>query len=916
MATIYREPSSTLPFSVLREFDEWGIRSADIVAPPRRLCISREQNPNVVDEGSDIRRLTRLSTPTEILSSLPGDDTWLAMSRRSVARLYAYYLAVEDPQRRLDAREVETLAHQVSLIRHILENNNLQRVLIADEVGLGKTVEVGLLLKELIAQRPGIRVLYLAPARLVANVRREFERLNLSFRQWSAIDGDARLTDSKVIASIHRAVVGANFDKLTSTAPWDVLIVDECHHLSAWSPDGTDARQAYKLVSQLIKNQSAEARLILMSGTPHQGHGTRFENLLLLLKKPKEQVGELAGRVIYRTKDDIQDWEGNPVFPNRRVNEPLIIDLGPEHTNWLNNIFNFYRPPGNADGNDEGRRRAAGWRCAQAMQWATSSPLAGLGYLVRQAVRADWGKDNLTLRAALKLLRPYRLGPEDESVDSIYARVLKEVERQQRDDDIEDIETFVPGQVSDPVSQQGLERLLLEGIKLVQTAGDEKWNVVYEKLLEPCGNEKVVLFAQPIETVAALARFLQKKTGQKPSLIIGGQTDDERQKEIQAFWDPDASRFLVSSKAGGEGINLQVARRLVHIDVPWNPMDLEQRVGRIHRFGSRETVIIDTVVVKDSREWDAYRVAREKLALITATLVEKERFESVFSRVMSLLSQDDFTDLMVNGFGSPLNGSDRDRLSELVQQGFQKWKEFHQKYGGQQAAIRAQDPGLTTWEDFRAFLESSGSAERISGYKRQSFVREGETVRSVQTDAEVLSFGPGKEFVCADYGEFLVYSPNGKPTPKLGLNSPLVLDVLAKAAFPEEQVGAAHLRWPDNATLPSGVSQFPFGVLVLTRQTLQLDQNGLWAERRVSLHAYVTTGHEMIEIQGESKRDLLKGLFRCVSRKTPETNDAILQSLSSSENTLAEELRRPSEDELQLKIRHTAFPLFAAVVTE
>ena len=82
----------------------------------------------------------------------------------------------------------------------------------------------------------------------------------------------------------------------------------------------------------------------------------------------------------------------------------------------------------------------------------------------------------------------------------------------------------------------------------------------------------------------------------------------------------------------------------------------------------------------------------EKLALITSTLVEKERFESVFSRVMSLLSQDEFTGLMVSGFGAPLSGSDQERLAELVQQGFQKWRDFHQKYGSEQITIRAQDP--------------------------------------------------------------------------------------------------------------------------------------------------------------------------------------------------------------------------------
>src|SRR5260370_9870602 len=252
MADLFRKPDINFPFSVLREFEEWGIRSGGVVDPASRRGAGKEQSQNVVEEGTDIRRLNKVQTPSELLARPPAEETWQSLSRRSVARLNSYFLAIEDPQRRLDVREVETLSHQVSLVRHILEADKLRSVLVADEVGLGKTVEVGLLLKQLLTFRPSLRLLYLAPARLVGNVRREFDRLNLPFRQWSVADGDARLTDPRIIASIHRAVVSSNFDNFASTIPWDVLIVDECHHLSAWSPHWTDALQAYNLVPHLI----------------------------------------------------------------------------------------------------------------------------------------------------------------------------------------------------------------------------------------------------------------------------------------------------------------------------------------------------------------------------------------------------------------------------------------------------------------------------------------------------------------------------------------------------------------------------------------------------------------------------------------------------------------------------------------
>src|SRR5262249_5068338 len=156
------------------------------------------------------------------------------------------------------------------------------------------------------------------------------------------------------------------------------------------------------------------------------------------------------------------------------------------------------------------------------------------------------------------------------------------------------------------------------------------------KLIADAGNEKIVLFAQPVETVWVVAKFLESRYQESPAIILGDQSDDDRRKQVSQFQSRSGPQFLVSSRAGGEGLNLQSARRLIHLDVPWNPMELEQRVGRIHRFGSRKTVIVDTLVVAGSREVDMYRIARERLRLIASQL-DPEQFETLFSRVMSLV---------------------------------------------------------------------------------------------------------------------------------------------------------------------------------------------------------------------------------------------------------------------------------------
>lgn len=906
-------PFPSAPAALLHEREEWGLRTLDLVNPPRRFWADQNLTIPAVEAGVDWKRARRLATPAELLTSLPADDNWGAHTRRSIARLQSHFLVCEDPQRRMDAREVETLAHQISLVRHVLESDHLRRVLIADEVGLGKTVEVGLLIKELLEQEPGLRVLYLCPARLVSNVRREFDRLGLPFRQWTASDADARLTDPRILASIHRAVHGANLERVAQTDPWDLIVVDECHHLSAWEPGGGDPREAYKLVRELIRRQRPGGRAIFLSGTPHQGSVTRFENLLDLLRDAGEPPEALAGRVIYRTKDDVRDWHDNPLFPPRQVNEPLVVDLGQRYRSWIDRIHAFYRPPKEEAGAlVQARRRAAGWRCAQALQWAASSPEAGLGYLVRQAVRAGWNLGSAELRQAVAALRPYRLGPPDEPVEQLFARLVREVAQQRDEQNVEDIED--PDE--ERVLTEGLEELLSEGAQVLRLSGDEKWQLIKERLLDGAGDEKVVLFAQPIETVVALTRYLERTTGRRPALIIGGQTDADRGREVEAFRRPDGPQFLVSSRAGGEGINLQVARRLVHVDVPWNPMDLEQRVGRVHRFGSRLPILVDTVVVKDSREADAFRIARQKLEVIATTLVERERFEVTFARVMCLVPPEELQTVMIRGPRAPFDREDQERIARMVQIGFQAWNEFHDRFGERERRIRQQDPGLAAWADVIQFLRDHTRANVAEGFKSQRFVRTAGTAECVETDATVLTLDDGASYVCGSDGGAFVCGTDGLVVRQLGLNLKPVAEALRRLAFPAVPTGAAHVRWDAKFPLPPQVTGKPFGVLVFLRQTVRTDPKAGWVEQGNGLHCHVVTADaEPRVVEGVEKGMLFRGLFGAGVRNKPELVESLLASLAASERDLANQLRRPSEREMRFGIRHAVTPLFAAVVT-
>jgi hypothetical protein len=415
-----------------------------------------------------------------------------------------------------------------------------------------------------------------------------------------------------------------------------------------------------------------------------------------------------------------------------------------------------------------------------------------------------------------------------------------------------------------------------------------------------------------LETVAAFAHYLERTYGVRPAVIIGGQSDQARQEEIDRFWRPNGPQFLVSSRAGGEGINLQVARRLVHIDVPWNPMELEQRVGRVHRFGSRETIILDTLVMRNSREEEAYAVADQKLRMIARALVPADRFDALFSRVMTLIPPEELQEALLrrrDGAGAV----DAEKIGQLVQDGFNKWKAFHDKYSSEQKKIQMLNPGLAAWEDVYEFLCEHAGARRVDGYSVLRFLlKEGE-ITGGRREARVLTLDGNTFFACGDYAGAPVYGPGNTMAQQLGLNVPAVATALRRVAFPDDVCGAGHVRWPKDLGVPLGLN-FPFGIVVIMKQTLRMEQ-AAWSERPVSLHCFaVRSSGEITPVEGAHSAVLLRGIFKSTVRTKPEENADLLARIASAEQSLTDSLRRITRQELEQGVRYAVLPLFAATI--
>jgi len=900
--------------AILMQDSAWGPLQYTLAGPPRRLFpakLSPQDLPPLFENLVDANRAPACPSPAELLAHLPEGDRWTAMSKRSQAALGAAVLLGEDPQRRLEARSAAALAHQLSLVQHILDDPHLTRVLIADEVGLGKTIEAGMLIKRLLDANPLQRVLYLAPARLVRNVCREFEnKLDIEPFWWTAVESRARLDrDRLVVASIHKAVArDANVKAVEGSPPWDVIVVDECHRLSDWDEGGGSPNRTYHLVASLVGRQSAGGRLILMSGTPHQGHPARFENLLKLLQKEGEDGTAVAGRVIYRTKDQIKDWGGRELFPRREVRKPRVVELGDAYRRWYDAVAELYT----TEGTSQAAGRAAGWARGQALQWAASSVQAGLGLLVRMAIRRlRWTLGKPALQRAVEALRPYRGKPADEPVEALYERLVRQVgntEEAQEDPDVEDGEDpkdWKPNAVK-------LADLLERGVELLGTpAAVAKWQELQNILQEAC-DEKVVLFAQPVETVTAVARFLAKTYGQQPAVIIGGQDDQERQQEIDSFWRKDGPRFLVSSRAGGEGINLHCARRLIHLDVPWNPMELEQRTGRVHRFGSHRTVLVDTLVIQGTREVDAYRAAREKLRLIVTQVggnVGQQEFEALFSRVMSVVPPEQLAKVIADAPVGPLDDAALRGIGDLVSEGHHRWNEFHRKFKDEQAKIASLDPGEASWDDLERFLVAHAGAERIAPIRLEALRLEDQGGADSSQDLPAVTW-QGGTWVCGDTAGFPLPRIDGQEPFNAGTNAPAVAEALRAALFPRDPAGAAFLTVDGPA--PDGLA-LPCGVFAFLQQTIRKDRDR-FVEDAVRLRIFVLSpAGEIMPREVARRGPLVRALLAAKAQKKPDPGPWSTR-MCEAEGKLWETLRQRTPEETARQQMHAVWPVMAAVV--
>ncbi len=500
-------------------------------------------------------------------------------------------------------RGVEHHAFQVDTARQVMRAMR-GRALLCDEVGLGKTVEAGLVLKEYLVRGLARTVLVLTPPSLVSQWRDEMrDKFRIEFTtlddpEFRDKGPDAWEHCERVIASIHTAKTPKHSESIRRVA-YDLIIVDEAHHLRNRSS------LTWKFVNQLKSKY-----LLLLTATPAQNDLDELYNLITLLRP-----GQLRSPTEFR-REFVE--RNDPRRPRNRTKlRELLMDVMIRNTR---SQVSLALPP----------------RHAATLRIALNPPERELYDGVTRLVRASYarGLDARGGRAVSQTLQA-----EAGSSAQAVRVTLEQLRRRSPDAD-----------------RRAEFDALLEIAGRVETSS--KAQALAELVSHRLGrNEKVLVFTRYLETQAFLARELEQ-AGLETSIFNGTLTPAEKDSEVAAF--ARERRILLSTDVGSEGRNLQFCHSIVNYDLPWNPMRIEQRVGRVHRIGQTEPVRIFNLAAHGTIEDHILEVLDSKINM----------FELVVGEVGEILGnlEDDreFEDIVLDLWaGAESNEAASARFAEL-----------------------------------------------------------------------------------------------------------------------------------------------------------------------------------------------------------------------------------------------------------
>lgn len=487
----------------------------------------------------------------------------------------------------LDRFDVDPLPHQIDLVHRILTSDQ-RNWLIADDVGLGKTIEVGLLLAALKRRRQAQRVLIVCPAGIVRQWKDEMQyKFNENYQTYGlnfTVDSNADWGNyNRVIVSIDRAKSELHKHWFRNSRQWDVIIFDEAHHLSKIPNQATTQR--YGLAQQLRRLTDS---FIFLTGTPHQGDSVQFINLLRLLRPDLSHrlsnvftdPSIVADIVMRNRKSNATDASGDFLFRGQTTHRVEVQTS--EASKAFDEQLQQYLREGYAASQEGGSQgRAIGFVMTTYRKLASSSITAIEGALRRRKDRLT-GSIHEGSSERLASLEADGLYDLTDNVDDL--------------DEVADLEMkpFFENELD------WIERLLT--MASVVKKSDNKMARFLSEVVEPVlsSGQKLLIFTEYRGTEEYLDQTLHEQfPGVRISRINGSMSLDSKKASIDAF--NTTAQIMISTEAGGEGINLhEECHIMVNYDLPWNPGRLVQRAGRLYRYGQKHRVVVFNLVTTDS----------------------------------------------------------------------------------------------------------------------------------------------------------------------------------------------------------------------------------------------------------------------------------------------------------------------------
>lgn len=468
------------------------------------------------------------------------------------------------------------------------------RLLIADDVGIGKTIEAGMIARELLDRGEIRRFAVLCPPHLVEQWVQELdERFHIKAVAVTAASA-ARLerglpvTDN--IFTVHpHTVVSLDYIKsdrrrgdFASRCP-ELVIVDEAHTCAG---GGGGRHQRHDLLRLL--SADAERHMLFLTATPHSGDEDSFHSLLGLLHADFQQLGNVTGAArdalrsrlaphfVQRRRQDINEWNDEGVFPRRETTD-LPYLLGGGWAVFFDAVLDYCSEVVERAGSDQRRQRLNFWGTLALMRSAASSPAAAL--------------QSLRTRMATQVTEA------DE--DALRERVFDGSDDAMVDDDAE-----LPADSADP----GLQDLIAQAQRLAGEAGDPKLAALRTHLETELlkHNFAPVVFCRYIATAHYLHKHLKSRFPGVTVGVVTGELAPEERKALVAELGESERPLLIATDCMSEGINLQEHfNAVVHYDLSWNPTRHEQREGRVDRFGQERRIVRATLMYGRNNPVDA-----------------------------------------------------------------------------------------------------------------------------------------------------------------------------------------------------------------------------------------------------------------------------------------------------------------------